>query len=105
MRLRFLFCWSICCVANRPAVSATIAGGQWCAKRPSFIAINGPVTQQDRWEEDGGYSTFTIAAEISALLIAADLAESMGEAERGGVFAPHGRYVERQHRTLDLRGE
>ena len=34
----------------------------------SFILRNGPVTQQDRWEEDAGYSPFTLAAEISALL-------------------------------------
>ena len=46
-------------------------------KAASFIAANGPVTQQDRWEEDGGYSPFTLGAEISALLIAADLAQSM----------------------------
>ncbi|MGA3090836.1 MAG: glucan 1,4-alpha-glucosidase [Terriglobales bacterium] len=44
----------------------------------AYIVANGPVTQQDRWEEDGGYSPFTLAAEISALLIAADFAQSMG---------------------------
>jgi len=48
-------------------------------KAAAFIAANGPVTQQDRWEEDGGYSPFTMAAEISALLIAADFAQSMGQ--------------------------
>jgi glucoamylase len=50
-------------------------------KAAAFIVANGPVTQQDRWEEDGGYSSFTLAAEVSALLIAADLAQSMGQAE------------------------
>ncbi|HKT87690.1 MAG TPA: glycoside hydrolase family 15 protein, partial [Candidatus Sulfotelmatobacter sp.] len=40
-------------------------------KAISFIVRNGPVTQQDRWEEDAGYSPFTLAAEISALLAAA----------------------------------
>lgn len=44
-----------------------------------FIVRNGPVTQQDRWEEDPGYSPFTLAVEISALLAAADLAEMAGE--------------------------
>jgi glucoamylase len=48
-------------------------------KAAAYIVANGPVTQQDRWEEDGGYSPFTLAAEISALLIAADFAESMGQ--------------------------
>ncbi len=48
-------------------------------KAAAFIATNGPVTQQDRWEEDGGYSPFTMAAEIAALLIAAGFADEMGE--------------------------
>jgi glucoamylase len=37
------------------------------------------VTQQDRWEEDPGYSPFTLAVEISALLAAAELAGLAGE--------------------------
>lgn len=45
----------------------------------SFVATNGPVTQQDRWEEDGGYSPFTLAVEIAGLLAAADFAEGCGE--------------------------
>ncbi|HZS66889.1 MAG TPA: glucan 1,4-alpha-glucosidase [Burkholderiales bacterium] len=40
-----------------------------------YIVQNGPVTGQDRWEEDGGYSPFTLAVEIAALLVAADLAD------------------------------
>src|SRR4029077_18615557 len=47
----------------------------------SFIVRNGPVTQQDRWEEDGGYSPFTLAAEISALLAAADIADLTGHSD------------------------
>lgn len=42
----------------------------------SFLVQNGPVTQQDRWEEDAGYSPFTLAVEIAALLVAADLADA-----------------------------
>jgi glucoamylase len=52
-------------------------------KAATFIAVNGPVTQQDRWEEDGGYSPFTMAAEIAALLIAADMAQSLGQRATG----------------------
>jgi glucoamylase len=40
-----------------------------------FLLANGPVTPQDRWEEDPGYSPFTLAVEIAALLAAADFAE------------------------------
>ena len=46
----------------------------------TFIACNGPVTQQDRWEEDAGYSPFTLAVEVAGLLAAADLAEAAGDA-------------------------
>ncbi len=46
----------------------------------SFIVRNGPVTEQDRWELNGGYSPFTLAVEISALLGAAEIAEKVGEA-------------------------
>ena len=42
----------------------------------AYLACNGPVSSQDRWEEDPGYSPFTVAAEIAALLAAADLAEA-----------------------------
>jgi glucoamylase len=44
-----------------------------------FLVRNGPVTQQDRWEEDAGYSPFTLAVEISGLLAAADVADQVGE--------------------------
>src|SRR5580692_3823183 len=44
-----------------------------------FLVRNGPVTQQDRWEEDAGYSPFTLAVEISGLLAAADIASAVGE--------------------------
>jgi glucoamylase len=37
------------------------------------------VSPQDRWEEDPGYTPFTVAAEIAALLAAADLADLSNE--------------------------
>jgi glucoamylase len=52
----------------------------------SFILRNGPVTQQDRWEEDAGYSPFTLAAEISALLAGADLADLTGHSEQASIM-------------------
>jgi glucoamylase len=42
----------------------------------SFLVRNGPVSPQDRWEEEPGYAPFTIATEIAALLVAADLADT-----------------------------
>ena len=45
----------------------------------SYLVRNGPVTPEDRWEEDGGYSTFTLAVEVAALLAAADFADAAGQ--------------------------
>jgi glucoamylase len=48
-------------------------------KAAIYIVHNGPTTEQDRWEENAGFSTYTIAVEISALLIAAEFARNFGE--------------------------
>jgi glucoamylase len=47
-----------------------------------YIVRNGPATEQDRWEEDGGYSPFTLAVEITALLAAADALEAAGSSPK-----------------------
>jgi glucoamylase len=52
----------------------------------SFLLRNGPVTMQDRWEEDAGYSPFTLAAEISALLAAADIADLTGHSSQAQIM-------------------
>jgi len=49
-------------------------------KAAEYLARNGPVSPQDRWEEDPGYTPFTVAAEIAALLAAAELADLNQEA-------------------------
>lgn len=50
----------------------------------SYLVRQGPVTPEDRWEEDGGYSTFTLAVLIAALLAAADFADAEGEHRAAG---------------------
>ncbi|HEX6503835.1 MAG TPA: glucan 1,4-alpha-glucosidase [Terriglobales bacterium] len=63
-----------------PAVLGTLKRWWPMVERAAgFIMRNGPVTQQDRWEEDAGYSPFTLAAEIAALLAAADIADAIGQ--------------------------
>ncbi|MGE3274419.1 MAG: glucan 1,4-alpha-glucosidase [Vicinamibacterales bacterium] len=44
-----------------------------------FLVRNGPGSPQDRWEEEPGYSPFTVAAEIAALVVAAEMAQVAGE--------------------------
>src|SRR6185312_4812218 len=41
-----------------------------------FVIGHGPRTGQGRWEEDAGYTPFTLAVQVAALLSAADLAEA-----------------------------
>ena len=51
-----------------------------------FLLRNGPATGQDRWEENGGYSTFTLAVEVAAMLVAAEFAERAHEPELATVL-------------------
>ncbi|NJP30178.1 glucoamylase [Microbispora sp. SCL1-1] len=44
-----------------------------------YIIGNGPITKQERWENQGGYSPATIAAEIAGLVCAADIAKANGD--------------------------
>ena len=41
-----------------------------------FLVRNAPVTEQERWEENAGYSPSTLAAVISALICAAEMARA-----------------------------
>lgn len=43
----------------------------------SYLVRNGPVTPQDRWEEQQGYSPFTLAVETASLLVAAGFADEV----------------------------
>ncbi|HZB95318.1 MAG TPA: glucan 1,4-alpha-glucosidase [Herpetosiphonaceae bacterium] len=45
----------------------------------SYMVIRGPRTGQDRWEENPGYTPFTLAVEISAMLAAAEIADLVHE--------------------------
>ena len=47
----------------------------------AFLIRQGPMTQQERWEENSGYSPATLAATIAALVCAADFARSRGQEE------------------------
>jgi glucoamylase len=44
-----------------------------------FLIEHAPVTQQDRWEEIGGYSPATLATSVAALTISAVIARTRGD--------------------------
>jgi glucoamylase len=78
-------------VRRERALSAEEVAGFWPMVRlaAGYLVRNGPVSPQDRWEEDPGYTPFTIGAEVAALLAAAELAELNHE----GVIATYLREV------------
>ena len=45
------------------------------SRAAGFVVSHGPTTAQDRWEENSGYTPFTLAVQVAALLAAADIAE------------------------------
>lgn len=65
----------------KPAADFLVQGGRpnllWNTEFEASLGY----TQQDRWEEQEGYSPSTVAAVISGLVVAADLAEQFGAPE------------------------
>jgi glucoamylase len=52
----------------------------------NFIVSHGPAFGPERWEEQGGYSPSTIAAEIAGLVAAADVARANGDNTSAAVW-------------------
>ncbi len=52
----------------------------WSNVQPlaNYLVANGPSTPEERWEENGGYSPATMAAEIAGLICAAYIANANG---------------------------
>ena len=55
-----------------------------CKKAAGYLLSEGPITEQDRWEEQSGFSPSTLAAEVSALVCAASWAQEVGEEREAG---------------------
>lgn len=60
----------------------------------AYLVRYAPVTQQERWEENAGYSPSTLAIVISALLCAADLARAHEATELGGFLESYADWIE-----------
>jgi glucoamylase len=59
-----------------------------------FLVQHSPVTGQERWEEAAGYSPSTLAAVISALICAAEIARHRGAGETAGFLEEHADWLE-----------
>jgi glucoamylase len=60
----------------------------------AFLVRYAPVTQQERWEEAAGYSPSTLAAVISALVCAADIARARQASELGSYLESYADWIE-----------
>ena len=59
-----------------------------------FLVRYAPVTQQERWEENAGYSPSTLAAVISALICAADMMRAHESQELANFLEEHADWIE-----------
>jgi glucoamylase len=59
-----------------------------------FLIEHGPVTQEDRWEEVGGYSPSTLATSIAALTVAAQFARSRSDSATAAFVQEYADFLE-----------
>ncbi len=60
----------------------------------SYMIRHGPATEQERWEEAGGYSPSTLASNIAALISAACFARERGEAATAQFLEEYADFLE-----------
>ncbi|HTW62192.1 MAG TPA: glycoside hydrolase family 15 protein [Terracidiphilus sp.] len=58
------------------------------------LVRNAPITHQERWEENAGYSPSTLAAVISGLVCAAEMARAHDSAELGQFLEEYADWIE-----------
>ena len=51
-----------------------------------YVVANGPVSDNERWENQGGYSPNTIATEIAGLICAAAIADANGRPDKAAGY-------------------
>jgi glucoamylase len=59
----------------------------------AYLILNGPITQQERWEEVAGFSPSTLASNIAALTCAASFAEAAGDTETATLIQDYADYL------------
>jgi glucoamylase len=63
-------------------------------KAAGFLIDKGPVTPQERWEENSGFSPSTLAAHIAGLICAASFAKAAGKAETAQYLEEYADFLE-----------
>ncbi len=65
----------------------------------SFLLLAGPITEQERWEESSGLSPSTLAALITAMICASEMAEHAGDKREQGIVEEYADWLESQLET------
>ena len=60
----------------------------------AFLVRYAPITQEERWEENAGYSPSTLAVVISGLVCAADLARAFGASDKADFLEAYADWIE-----------
>jgi glucoamylase len=63
------------------------------SRAAAYLVLNGPVTQQERWEENAGYSPSTLATIIASLVCAADFARGRKEGATADILLDYGDWL------------
>ena len=63
-------------------------------KAAGYLICHGPVTPQERWEENSGYSPSTLAVHITALICAAAFARERGQQATAQYFEEYADFLE-----------
>ena len=60
----------------------------------AYLVRHGPATQQERWEENSGYSPSTLAVSVAALICAADFAGARGKHDVASFLQDYADFLE-----------
>jgi glucan 1,4-alpha-glucosidase len=67
-----------------------------------FVIAHGPAYGNERWEEQGGYSPSTIAAEVAGLVAAGEIAERNGDATDAQLYRGYADELQRNIKAWTL---
>ena len=78
----------------RPAPCRTSIPTRWSGQAAAALILNGPMTKQERWEENEGYSPSSLAAAIAALICAATFAAENSDPGLATFFTEYADFLE-----------
>jgi glucoamylase len=78
---------------------------QMVLRATTFLARSVPITDQERWEENSGYSPSTLAATIAAFICAACFARDRGDEENAVFLEQYADFLEENLETWTVTGK